>query len=62
MVVEIDTGTWIETEEISAIQLSPDGKTFVIVDSMPYEATRFSFEMLLSMMRQREAQATDLAY
>lgn len=62
MVVEIDQGTWVNTDDMSAVQLSPTGQTFVIVDSMPYEATRFSFEMLLSMMRQRGAYETDQAY
>ena len=62
MVIEIDSGMWIETDDMSAVNFTPNGKTMVIVDSIAYEATRFSFEMLLSMMRHREEQTTDLAY
>jgi hypothetical protein len=65
MVIEIDTGTYVETDDMSAVTLSPEGRTMVIVDSIPYESTRFSFEMLLSIMRQHEqrgAQEAELAY
>ncbi len=62
MVIEIDEGTFIETESMSAVNLSPTGQTSVVVDSVTYNVTRFSFEMLLQTLRQREAQTTELAY
>lgn len=62
MVIEIDTGTWIETQNMSSVQLSQDGDAFVVVDSMTYRSTRFGFEELLRMLQQREAQTTDVAY
>jgi hypothetical protein len=62
MVLEIDTGVWVETRDMSSVTLQPGGNVIVVVDGVPYESTRFSFENLLTMLQQREAQTVDVAY
>ena len=62
MVIEIDSGTWVETQDMTSVQLSQDGDTFAVIGGMTYRATRFGFEELLRMLQQREAQTTDVAY
>ena len=62
MVLEIDVGVHVETDEMSAVWQTPEGLVMTVVGGVQYAVTRFSFEQMLEMLRQREEQTTDLAY
>ena len=62
MVIEIDQGVWIESDDLSSVSLQPTGGVVVVAGAVAYNVTRFSFEQMLQMLRDREYAATDLAY
>lgn len=62
MVIEIDSGVWIETQDMNAVMFPETGVVTVVVSGQVFTVTRFTFEQMLDLLRQREAQKTDLAY
>ena len=62
MVIEIDAGIWIESNDLSSVALRPSGEVIIIAGGVAFNVSRFSFEQMLQMLRDRDYADNQPAY